>query len=89
MLGTIFQHQHIWGNEYDIRSAVFQWKRALIVEENIRKLVPKHRQSPILHQDLAETYKGAGRPNESFDEYLLAAQGFRDQSNRRAAVRKP
>src|SRR5262249_34358274 len=40
----------------------------------------------ILHQYLAEAYKGAGRPNDSFDEYLLAAQGFQDRGDMIATV---
>ncbi|HYK89503.1 MAG TPA: hypothetical protein VE398_12080 [Acidobacteriota bacterium] len=86
VLGTIFESQSRWGPAGDPRSAIFQWQHALYAESMVRAKDPKFPPSPGLHLHLANSYVKVGQPAAARSEYLAAAEGFLQASDREQAA---
>lgn len=77
LLGTMFEQQQIWGDEGDVRSAIFQWNAALLVERRIREMDPNSNfRAAGLHLRAARSYQAVERIGQAFDHYLTAAEAF-------------
>jgi hypothetical protein len=80
LLGTIFEQEKHWGSETELRSAIFQWNRAIYAEAQIRHSNPQYPPSPELYMKLANAYQQTGN-SKALELYLTAAQAFADTGN--------
>lgn len=71
VLGTIYSKRKIWGQEYEARSAVFQWEHALEAHHRLNN----GKSVPGIHSMLAQAYKEKKRPDLVLAQfhYLKAA----------------
>jgi tetratricopeptide (TPR) repeat protein len=85
VLGTIYERSQTWGNEGDVRSAIFQLSRARAAEHQILKLNPSFSPSPRLYARLANAYEQATRQKDALGLYVQAAEGFLHYDDRPSA----
>jgi len=81
VLGTIFQERKDWGSEGTVRSAIFQYDRALRAHQRVTATQSASAPVDPLRVRLASSYDGAGRYEDATRTYLDAAQGAIQNNN--------
>ncbi len=76
ILGSVFEQEGRWANEYELHGATYHWKRAVEADSRLRQSNPEFPPSPGLHQHLANCYLRNSRNAEAFEQYASAAEGF-------------
>jgi tetratricopeptide (TPR) repeat protein len=76
LLGSLFEKDKAWGPEYEVRSATFQFGRAVKAEKELQRLRPDSRPSPNLHVHLGDAFQEIKQPKKAWDQYLVAAEGY-------------
>jgi hypothetical protein len=77
-LGSIFASDGKWGDEYDARSATFQFHMATVAERRIRERDREFPPSPGLYTRLAQCYEATGKPDRAAEQYVTAAESYAD-----------
>jgi tetratricopeptide (TPR) repeat protein len=88
LLGSLFEKDGKWGPEGEVRTAMFQWKRAEEAEKQYRALLVTDvlpPRSPILQENLGGAYEHEKKAGAAWDSYVNAAEGFAQLKNRTAA----
>ena len=86
LLGTLFEQRGEFGSIHEVSSAVFQFERARIAEEQVRKHDPTLPPSPGIYLGLAEALRQSpqsddGDRQEAMELYQRAAREFRKTGN--------
>ena len=76
VLATVYEKMGRWGSENDAECAIFQLYRAVQIEDLLRRGDPEFVASPATSQRLARAYRSANRPEDAWQQYLKAAEGF-------------
>jgi hypothetical protein len=79
ILAAVYEKEGKWGPGGDVRSAVYQWRGAVTIQERLQdRISPKgsYVASPEPLARLAEAYVRAGQTSEAPATYLRAAQAY-------------
>jgi hypothetical protein len=76
ILATVYEKLGKWGSENDAECAIFQLYRAVQIEDLLRREDPEFVASPATSQRLARAYRSASRPEDAWQQFLKAAEGF-------------